>query len=108
MADFMDIKDALQKVIDMARKVAQTPEEKTAIATVEDMAVNQFDDDLPSIRKPSWEITFRRRTGGVDWPKTSNIIIDAQTPGMALAEFDEFYEGTVTFISIRKYPGSMY
>lgn len=41
----MDIADALQIVIDLARKNATTDKEKTACDVVEDMAVNQFGDD---------------------------------------------------------------
>jgi hypothetical protein len=49
--EFMDIADALQIVLDLARSATNTDDEAlrnrrlTAIGVVEDMAVNQFGDD---------------------------------------------------------------
>ena len=41
----IDIADALETVLRLARLNAKTPEEIEACNTVEDMAVNQFGDD---------------------------------------------------------------
>lgn len=41
----MDIADALEIVLRLARRAAGTSEELEAVSIVEDMAVNQFGDD---------------------------------------------------------------